>query len=33
LAATLPPLTETEVAAVARLAARLDAAISEEPTA
>lgn len=33
LAATLPPLTETEVIAVARLAARLDAAISEEPTA
>jgi hypothetical protein len=31
LAATLPPLTESEVAAVARLATRLDAN-SEEPT-
>jgi len=32
LAATLPPLTESQVAAVARLAARLDAS-SEEPAA
>jgi hypothetical protein len=30
LAATLPPLTQSQVAAVARLAARLDAASSEE---
>lgn len=32
-AASLPPLTESQVAAVARLAARLDAAAKREPAA
>jgi hypothetical protein len=33
LASTLPPLTESEVTPVARLAARLDAASNQEPAA